>query len=47
LFKKVRDYLLTQDHLYKDFVKMEKDFNTKRNEIELQLKNAREQILEE
>lgn len=34
LYKKIRDYLLVQDQLYKDFVKQEKDYNSKKETLE-------------
>ena len=34
LYGKIRDYLLVQDQLYKDFVKQEKDFTSKSKELE-------------
>lgn len=39
--------MLVQDQLYKDYVKMEKDFNGKKTEIDLQLKSTRDSLLEE
>jgi len=32
LYKRVRDYLLIQDQLYKDYVHAEKDFNKSKDE---------------
>lgn len=47
LFKQVRDYVLVQDQLYKDFTKNEKDFEKKKTEMETQLRNTRESLYEE
>ena len=47
LYRKTRDYLLVQDMLYKDFVRMEKDYNFKREETETTLRNTRDSLHEE
>ena len=47
LYKRCRDYLLVQDQLYKDFIKMEKDYDAKKVDLEVQLRNARDGLLEE
>jgi len=44
---RIRDYLLVQDQFYKDYVKMEKDFNKKKEELENSLRNARDSLHEE
>ena len=33
LYKRVRDYLLIQDQLYKDYISMEKEYNKKKDEM--------------
>ena len=33
LYNRVRDYILTQDQLYKDFIKMERAFTKKEAEL--------------
>jgi hypothetical protein len=47
IYKKVRDYLLVQDQLYKDFVKQERDYSTKKTELENTLRNTRDMLHEE
>lgn len=47
LYKRARDYLLVQDQLYKDFVKLEKDHDDKKKEADTQLRNARDGLYEE
>ena len=43
----MRDYLLTQDQLYKDFIKQEKDHLTRKTELETTLRNTRDMLHEE
>ena len=47
LYEKIRDYLLVQDQLYKDYVKMEKTYEQRNKELETTLKNTRDQLYEE
>jgi hypothetical protein len=47
LYKRVRSYVLTQDQLYKDFVKMERAFQKKEQDLKTTLRSCQDQVLEE
>lgn len=47
LYKRVRDYLLIQDQLYKDYVHAEKDFTKSKDEQQVKLRNATDSWHEE
>lgn len=39
LYKRVRNYILTQDQLYKDFVKMERIFKKREEDLREQFRS--------
>lgn len=47
LYKRVRSYVLTQDQLYKDFVRMERAFTKKEQLAKEKLREVQDQVLEE
>lgn len=47
LYKRVRDYLLVQDQLYKDYVKMDKEMHKAKEEGALKLRNVQDALHEE
>jgi septal ring factor EnvC (AmiA/AmiB activator) len=47
LYKRVRSYILTQDQLYKDFVRMERTFKKREDDLRAQFRSNQDLVMEE
>jgi septal ring factor EnvC (AmiA/AmiB activator) len=47
LYKRVRSYILTQDQLYKDFVRMERAFKKREDDLRAQFRSNQDLVMEE
>ena len=47
LYKRIKNYLLTQDCLYKDYIRVERSFYQKEERLKKQLRDSEDRLMEQ